>query len=147
MDPIANVFRVTLKYGKMQRRVDVLDPYTLDALHVAIEEELSIPKAHQGLICKGKKLQGVAFPGPTLLNEIIRDNDTVMLMAPPEFNFTPTMDSCEQSCLDVFNGNITDQRVRDDILTKACERLDSLALVGKLRQRRKDLIGKINGFK
>eukprot|EP00397_Hematodinium_sp_SG-2012_P062795 GEMP01085448.1.p1 GENE.GEMP01085448.1~~GEMP01085448.1.p1 ORF type:complete len:153 (+),score=38.14 GEMP01085448.1:211-669(+) len=144
MDPITHLLRVNIKFGKQVHRISVPQPYDLRSLRDQIEEDLSIPKAKQKLIAGGKQLHGVAFADDTRIQDCIKADGVIMLMAPADASGETAIDACEESCAEVFSGQCTDPRVVEDLLTKACMKLDSLDLVGKQRTRRKLLLERID---
>lgn len=144
MNPITNAYRVQVKYGKDTTPISVPAPYDLRSLRLKIEDELSVPQAQQKLISSGKQLQGVAFPDDTRVADCVKSDGVIMLMAPPGASKKEEVDACEAMCEEVFSGKTKDRRVVEDILTKACEKLDSLSLVGKQRMRRKLLVERID---
>eukprot|EP00747_Dinoflagellata_sp_TGD_P182723 gnl/TRDRNA2_/TRDRNA2_37077_c0_seq1.p1 gnl/TRDRNA2_/TRDRNA2_37077_c0~~gnl/TRDRNA2_/TRDRNA2_37077_c0_seq1.p1 ORF type:complete len:175 (+),score=45.74 gnl/TRDRNA2_/TRDRNA2_37077_c0_seq1:116-640(+) len=160
-------FQVAVKYGKVNSEIDFANSEaTIGELHDAIEQKLSVPKAQQSLICAGKRWQGVAFPdtlkileaaGPKGAKDVMGVKViSLMLMAPAGADgaeevtkWRAKVDEVEE----ILSSAPSDSAARkkalalaDDLLSSAAQGLDCLQLVGAMRERRREILKRIEAI-
>mmetsp|Transcript_111869 Transcript_111869/g.316049 ORF Transcript_111869/g.316049 Transcript_111869/m.316049 type:complete len:177 (-) Transcript_111869:88-618(-) len=161
--------RVEVKYGKITQAIEFCSvDATVGDLREQIEQQMSVPRASQSLICSGRRWQGVAFGDELKLTEAARNSakdvmgvkviSGVMLMAPPDCDGSAAVKGFEEKVVEV-NGIIQELaadadpedvrkqlKLADDLLTRAAEGLDGLTLVGAQRERRRELLRQIDSL-
>mmetsp|Transcript_92718 Transcript_92718/g.289081 ORF Transcript_92718/g.289081 Transcript_92718/m.289081 type:complete len:178 (-) Transcript_92718:105-638(-) len=157
--------RVSVKYAKDTRDLDFPSAdATLGELRDAIEQQMSVPRSVQGLICAGKRWQGLAFGDDLKLldaagakgsKEVLGVKTiSVMLMAPAGADGGGEVERCaaqlEEARAVVAALPPEPEALRrqlllaDDLLTRAATGLDDLSLVGAQRERRRELLAQID---
>mmetsp|Transcript_64491 Transcript_64491/g.119990 ORF Transcript_64491/g.119990 Transcript_64491/m.119990 type:complete len:175 (-) Transcript_64491:48-572(-) len=152
---------VEVKWASAVNKLVLAEEATIGNLRDAIEDELSIPKAAQKIICGGKQWQGIAFPEDLEIikaagkeAKVVDEIRTVklMLMTPPTASHAEEVDKANaliDEAREVLKaapaatdsaGLLKALRVAEDILVKAQTGLDNLDLVGKQKRRRRELI-------
>lgn len=123
-----------------------LSSLSLGALKTCIARHFRVDFEKLSLICKGRKLQGLAFPDEILLKEAlsesIKQNSIVTIQA-----FGPK--DAAWKVLELIEGEIksvelSGTELDSTICGEWCEKLDNLgSLQGETRDVRKELLGRI----
>ncbi|CAJ1351300.1 unnamed protein product [Effrenium voratum] len=159
--------RVSVKFGKESKDLDFQQEIKLGELREEIEQQMSVPKAKQSLICHGQRWHGLAFADSLPVLEAAgrkgtRDVDgmkvvSVMLMAPAGIDGTEEVSRCEaqvkeaQDIVQKLPAASADETQKaallaHDLLVKASQGLDCLELVGAQRARRRELLSQIEAL-
>eukprot|EP00435_Cladocopium_sp_Y103_P050918 s1953_g15.t1 len=163
-----SALRVSVKFGKDCKDLDFQTAdVKLGELRQAIEQQMSVPKAKQSMICAGRRWQGLAFDDGLLVTEAagakgMKEVDGVkvihlMLMAPAGIDGTEEVSRLEAQILeareivDTLPKATTEETQKaallaHDLITKASTGLDNLDLVGAQRERRRDLLAQIEAL-
>ncbi|CAE7469125.1 TY5A [Symbiodinium sp. CCMP2456] len=160
--------RVSVKLGKETTDLDFDNAEaTLGDLRSKIEQDMSLAKAKQQLICAGRRWQGIAFTDSLTLREAagakgLKDVDGVktihvMLIPPAPSAGVGDTDEVSRCAAQVGEAREIVAKLPDtksdearkavllaqDLLVKASTALDNLDLVGAQRERRRDLLKQI----
>eukprot|EP00931_Biecheleriopsis_adriatica_P096665 TRINITY_DN7031_c0_g1_i2.p1 TRINITY_DN7031_c0_g1~~TRINITY_DN7031_c0_g1_i2.p1 ORF type:complete len:155 (-),score=39.48 TRINITY_DN7031_c0_g1_i2:16-480(-) len=140
---------------------------SLGDLRNAVEHQMSVPKVKQTLICAGRRWQGIAFGDDLGLLDAagqkgVKEVDgvkviSVMLMAPAGLDGADEVTRWEKQIQEAREiveklpeSSPEDTRkaalLAQDLLVKASTGLDNMELVGAQRERRRDLLARVEAL-
>eukprot|EP00913_Durusdinium_trenchii_P017081 g16065.t1 len=162
------LLRVSVKFGKDSKDLEFpTAEVKLGELRQAIEQQMSVPKSKQSLICAGRRWQGLAFEDGLPVLEAagakgVKEVDamkvvSLMLMAPAGIDGTEEVSRCEaqvseaRGIVDQLPAATSEETQKaallaQDLIVKASTGLDNLDLVGAQRERRRELLAQIEAL-
>eukprot|EP00930_Biecheleria_cincta_P053428 TRINITY_DN38936_c0_g1_i1.p1 TRINITY_DN38936_c0_g1~~TRINITY_DN38936_c0_g1_i1.p1 ORF type:complete len:187 (-),score=55.94 TRINITY_DN38936_c0_g1_i1:125-652(-) len=160
--------KVVVKYIKECKDLEFADASaSLGDLREAVEQQISVPKAKQTLICAGRRWQGLAFgdslklleaAGPKGVKEVEGVKViSVMLMAPAGLDHSDDIARWAEQIreakeiVDKLPASTAEETrkvalLAQDLLVKASTALDSLELIGGQRERRRELLAQVEAL-